>query len=112
MNLTIRQLRYVCEVARLGSVLAASRSLYISQSSILAAITLAEAGMGARIFDRRPARGVSITPAGQRFVAAARIMLAAETEFNRSIGDLNGRVPKVLRIGCFEPFGALFMPEM
>lgn len=112
MNLTVRQLRYVCEVARLGSVLAASKSLYISQSSILAAITLAEAEMGARIFDRRPALGVTITPAGQRFVSAARVMLAAETEFNRSIGDLSGRVPKVLRIGCFEPFGALFMPEM
>jgi DNA-binding transcriptional LysR family regulator len=68
--------------------------------------------MGATIFDRRPARGVLITPAGERFVAAARVMLAAETEFNRSIGDLSERVPKVLRIGCFEPFGALFMPEM
>lgn len=112
MNLTIKQLRYVCEVARLGSVQAASKALLISQSSILAAITLAEGEMGARIFERRPARGVQITPAGERFVSAARMMLSAETEFNRAIGDLTGRVPKVLRIGCFEPFGALFMPEM
>lgn len=112
MNITIRQLRYVCEVARLGSVQAASKALYISQSSILAAISLAEAEMGARIFDRRPARGVQITPAGERFVSAARMMLSAETEFKRAIGDLTDRVPKVLRIGCFEPFGALFMPEM
>lgn len=112
MNLTIRQLRYVCEVARLGSVQAASKALHISQSSILAAITVAEAEMGARIFDRRPARGVQITPAGERFVSAARVMLSAETEFNRAIGDLTDRVPKILRIGCFEPFSALFMPEM
>ncbi|MGO7860141.1 LysR substrate-binding domain-containing protein [Rhizobium leguminosarum] len=112
MNLTIRQLRYVCEVARRGSVQAASKALLISQSSILAAITLAEGEMGARIFERRPARGVQITPAGERFVSAARVMLSAETEFNRAIGDLTDRVPKVLRIGCFEPFGALFMPEM
>jgi DNA-binding transcriptional LysR family regulator len=112
VNLTVRQLRYVCEVARLGSVQAASKALLISQSSILAAITLAEGEMGARIFERRPARGVQITPAGERFVSAAKVMLAAETEFNRAIGDLTDRVPKVLRIGCFEPFGALFMPEM
>ncbi|MFM2278196.1 MAG: hypothetical protein RLZZ444_427 [Pseudomonadota bacterium] len=112
MNLTVRQLRYVCEVARLGSIQAASKALYISQSSILAAITLAEEEMGARIFERRPARGVQITPAGERFVSAARVMLSAATEFNRAIGDLTDRVPKVLRIGCFEPFGALFMPEM
>jgi DNA-binding transcriptional LysR family regulator len=112
MNLTIRQLRYVIEVAQLGSVQAAARSLNISQSSILAAISLAEGEMGARIFDRRPARGVQITPAGERFVSAARVMMAAANEFNRSIGDLSARVPQVLRIGCFEPFGALFMPEM
>lgn len=112
MNLTIRQLRYVCEVASLGSVQAASKVLHISQSSILAAITLAEGEMGARIFERRPARGVQVTPAGERFISAARIMLSAATEFDRAIGDLADRVPKVLRIGCFEPFGALFMPEM
>lgn len=112
MNLTVRQLRYVCEVARLGSVQAASKALHISQSSILAAITLAEGETGTRIFERRPARGARITPAGERFVGAARIMLSAATEFNRAIGDLTERVPKVLRIGCFEPFGALFMPEM
>jgi DNA-binding transcriptional LysR family regulator len=112
MNLSIRQLRYVCEVASLGSVQAASKALHISQSSILAAIALAEGEMGARIFERRPARGVQITPSGERFISAARIMLSAATEFDRAIGDLSERVPKVLRIGCFEPFGALFMPEM
>lgn len=110
MNLTVRQLRYVSEVARLGSVQAASTALHISQSSILAAITLAEGEMGARIFERRPARGVQITPAGERFVTAARIMLSAANEFDRAIGDLSERVPKILRIGCFEPFGALFLP--
>ncbi|MBL0374309.1 LysR family transcriptional regulator [Rhizobium sp. KVB221] len=112
MRLSIRQLRYVCEVARLGSIQAASKAMNISQSSILAAITQAEGDMGARIFERRPSRGVQITPAGERFVSAARIMLSATTEFDRAIGDLSDRVPQVLRIGCFEPFGALFMPEM
>jgi DNA-binding transcriptional LysR family regulator len=110
MNLTLRQLRYVSEVARLGSIQAASNALHISQSSILAAITLGEGEIGARIFERKPAKGVQITPAGERFVSAARIMLAAAKEFDRAIGDLSERVPKVLRIGCFEPFGALFMP--
>ena len=75
-------------------------------------MTKAACDMGARIFERRPARGVQITPAGERFVSAARVMLSAATEFNRSIGDLSNRVPQVLRIGCFEPFGAIFMPEM
>ena len=61
MNLTIRHLRYIQHVAQSGSVQAASRLLSISQSSILAAIDLAEGEIGARIFDRRPARGVTVT---------------------------------------------------
>jgi DNA-binding transcriptional LysR family regulator len=111
-NISLRQLRYVCEVARLGTVLGASKSLLISQSSILAAIDLAEAEMGSRIFERFPAKGVRVTPAGTRFINAAVAMLAAESEFGRAIGDISGRVPKILRIGCFEPFGALFMPDL
>lgn len=112
MQLSVRQLRYVIEVARSGSVQAASRALHISQSSILAAIAMAEAEIGARLFDRRPSRGVQITPAGQRFVTAAHMVIAAASEFDRSVGDLARRVPATLRIGCFEPFGALFMPSL
>lgn len=109
MNLSNRQLRYVCEVARQGSIQAASVTLHISQSSILAAIAIAEDALGARIFDRRPSRGVQITPAGERFVIAARALLAAGAEFEREIGGLARAAPQTLRIACFEPFGSLFM---
>ena len=112
MNLTLRQLRYVCEVARLGTVLAASKSLLISQSSILAAISAAEAEIGARIFERYPAKGVRITEVGLSFVSAARTLLAADVEFTRRIDGIGDRVPPVLRVGCFEPLGSLFMPNM
>lgn len=111
MKLTIRQLRYVHEVALLGSVQAASRALNISQSSILAAISVAEAEIGARLFDRKPARGVKLTPAGERYINAGHYLLEAEKEFDRTIGTLSSRVPPVLRIGCFEPLGAIFMAD-
>lgn len=112
MALTVRQIRYVVEVARLGSIQAASRELAISQSSILAAIDLAEADIGAEMFVRRPSKGMQTTPAGERFVAAARPLLAAETEFVREIGSLAEGPPRTIRIGCFEPFGPLFLPEV
>ncbi|CDN57637.1 Transcriptional regulator, LysR family (plasmid) [Neorhizobium galegae bv. officinalis bv. officinalis str. HAMBI 1141] len=112
LNLSLRQLRYICEVARLGTVLGASKSLRIAQSSILAAIDLAEAEIGSRIFERFPAKGIRVTPAGMRFINAARVMLSSEIEFARAIGGISERVPDVLRIGCFEPFGALFMPDL
>jgi DNA-binding transcriptional LysR family regulator len=111
MNLTTRQIRYICAVAREGSVLAASKAMAISQSSIFAAINIAEDSMRAQIFDRRPARGIVVTPAGDRFIVAARAMLAAEGEFTRAVGGLATGTPQAIRIGCFEPFGGLFMPE-
>ncbi|MET3996301.1 DNA-binding transcriptional LysR family regulator [Bradyrhizobium sp. S3.9.2] len=90
---------------------AASVSLRISQSSILAAIELAETEMGARIFERRPSRGVRVTPAGERFICAARSMLTADAEFKRTIARLGGLSTPAIRIGCFNPFGALFIPD-
>jgi DNA-binding transcriptional LysR family regulator len=112
LNLSLRQIRYVCEVARLGSIRAACSSLHISQSSVLAAITLAEYELNATIFDRRPARGVQITPAGERFVLAARVFLEANMEFGRMVNGLSKGAPQSLRIGCFQPFGSLFLAEL
>ncbi len=110
MNLSLRQVQYVCSVADCGSIQAASRALRISPSSILAAIESAEASLGARIFDRRRANGIQLTPSGERFVAAGRYLLAAETDFQRQIGLLQAETQSV-RIGCFEPFGPLFVIE-
>lgn len=111
MNLSLRQLQYICEVAAAGSVQAASSSLHISPSSILAAISLAESEIGAQIFVRKAARGMFATPVGERFVGSARALLAASKEFDRSIGHLSAQAPDVLRIGCYEPFSVLFIPE-
>ena len=49
MNFTTRQIRDICAVAREGSVLAASKAMGISQSSIFAAINIAEDATRAQI---------------------------------------------------------------
>ena len=112
MKLSLRQIRYVCEVARLGSIKATCSSLHISQSSILAAISLAEDELNATIFDRRPARGVQMTPAGERFILAARVLMEANREFGRMVNGLSTGAPQTLRVGCFHPFGSLFLAEL
>lgn len=104
-------MRYVCEAARLGSISAASEFLGIAQSSILAAIDLAESLLKMRLFERKQARGVRLTPVGDRFVKAALLVLSAQSDFVRSMGELGSTAPRSLRIGCFEPFGALFMAD-
>ncbi len=112
MKLSIRQVRYVCEVASLGSIQAASMSMHISPSSILAAIKLAEGELGAAVSYRRPSEGVRVTPAGERFIAGARALLDAQAQFSRMIGGLAQSTPQTIKIGCFEPFGALFLTEL
>jgi DNA-binding transcriptional LysR family regulator len=112
MKVSIRQIRYVSEVALTGSIQAASKNLNISQTSITAAIDIAEDVAGARIFDRRPARGISVTPVGERFLAAARNILAAEDEFSRAINLLAVGNPPSIKIGCFDSFGSLWLPEV
>lgn len=112
MRLTMRQMRYVDEVARSGSVQGASKKLGISQSSILAAIKTAEDLAGARIFDRRPAKGVVTTPVGNQFLSSVRSMLAAESEFIRSVGEVATKPPHTIRIGCFQPYSTIFMPDL
>ena len=102
----------MCEVARLGSIKATCSSLHISQSSILAAISLAEDELNATIFDRRPARGVQMTPAGERFILAARVLMEANREFGRMVNGLSTGAPQTLRVGCFHPFGSLFLAEL
>lgn len=109
MRLSLRQLAYVVEVSRLGSVARAAQALHISPSSILAAIEAAERDFGTRIFSRRPNRGTIVTTAGERFLVAARSLLTAEADFNRQLDALVSTAPPVVRVGCFEPFGPLFM---
>lgn len=111
MNLTTRQIRYVYEVARCGSIQAAAATIHISPSSIVAAIDMAEEALGAKIFDRQRARGVQITPVGERFVTAARALIAANGAFDREVGALAQGTPQVVKVGCFEPFGSLFIAD-
>lgn len=112
MRISLRQLSYVVAVAEVGSVSGAACKLHISPSSILAAITAAEQDFGCAIFQRRSNRGTTVTPAGSHFLAAAHHLLLAESSFDRQIDVLASVTPPSVHIGCFEPFGALFMPAL
>ena len=108
---TIKQLHYICAVADIGSIMGASDMMRIAQSSINAAIETVEHDLGARVFDRRRGRGARLTPEGERFVQAARRLLAAETRYQQEVHALAEQHSE-LRIGCFEPFAPLFVLEV
>ena len=112
MRLTYKQIGYIRETARLGSITDACKSLNISQSSILAAIDVAEDETKTRLFQRRRGQGMGLTPAGKEFLITAQKFLAAGDEFGRSLGEFSKQAPPVLRLACFSPFGALLLPPV
>lgn len=112
MTLTLRQVEYVVQVARCGSISAASAQLRISQSSVLAAMGEAEKTAKTQIFLRRKGHGVVVTPAGQKFLVSARRFLSAGTDFFASLDELAHPGGQTIRVGCFSPLGPLLIPPL
>ncbi len=111
-RLTFRQVEYLREIDRQGSIAGACKELRISQSSILAAIRVAEETTGARLFNRRKGHGIELTPAGQKFLVSARRFLAAGSDFFTSLDQFSRSRPATVRLGCFSPLGALLIPPV
>lgn len=72
MNLL--HMKYVVEVADIGSVNKAAEKLYVGQSNLSRAIKELESNLGVAIFDRS-AKGMALTPEGEIFVRYARDIL-------------------------------------
>jgi len=65
----------VATLAECGSTVNASVALHLGQSAISRRLLTVEDKLGTRLFERNP-RGLALTPAGRRFVAAAGPLLA------------------------------------
>ncbi len=66
--MNIVYLRFAVEVAKAGSINAASKKLFIAQPNLSRAIKELEAEMGITIFERK-AKGMLLTPDGERFIS-------------------------------------------
>jgi DNA-binding transcriptional LysR family regulator len=70
--LELRVLRYIVAVADDGGFQRAAARMRVAQPSLSRQVALAERRLGVRLFERQPTRP---TPAGESFVASARIIL-------------------------------------
>jgi LysR family nitrogen assimilation transcriptional regulator len=75
MNITLRQLRYFVEIAQSRSFSRAAERLRVAQPALSQNISSLEDSLGAKLFERH-ARGVELSPAGQRLLASASDILA------------------------------------
>ena len=72
--MTLQQLRYVDQVATVGSISEAARKLFVSQPTLTEAVRALEEELRIAIFNRS-AKGVSVTREGEEFLASARQIL-------------------------------------
>lgn len=109
MKFSLRALRYVVETADAGSVTEAAKRLNVSQPSISAALSQIEEELGIQIFIRHLAKGVTLSPAGQRLVNDARLLLNHARDFAQSAQSLGNTLRGEIVIGSFLTLATRFM---
>lgn len=85
--MTLTQLRYIIAIAECGSICAASRDLFVSQSSLSAALKDVETETGIEVF-HRSSKGVSLTLDGQEFLGYARQVVEQADLMERRYGNV------------------------
>lgn len=110
-NLKLHQLRAFVDVARQGSIRAASRLSGLSQPALTKAIQELELALGARLFDRRQ-QGVTLTDIGDNFFKHASLVLeelrVAQEDIQQRLGLAGGRV----NIGVGGSIARTVMPQV
>ena len=79
-----KHMQYVLTVLKEGSFTNAAKKLYVSQPSLSQIIKTAESNLGAPIFNRST-DPITLTPAGQLYVEAARQVTTISTNLVNSV---------------------------
>lgn len=109
---TLRQLDYVCAVAREGGIAQAARHLSISQPSVAQGLDKLEAATGLVLFERHHARGVTLTAQGRQFLNHASDLLKHAAQVERNVAALAAFDAGEIRLGCFTTIAAFYLPGL
>jgi DNA-binding transcriptional LysR family regulator len=112
MRFTLRQVSYFVAAAEAGSITLAAQNVNVSQPSVSEAIAKLEAEFGLQLFVRHRATGLSLTPAGARFLPAAQAMLRQADGLHAIADEIATSVSGPMRIGSFRTFTPVFVTEL
>jgi DNA-binding transcriptional LysR family regulator len=94
----LRHLRYFVAIAEERSFTRAAERLWIAQPGLSQQMLALERELGVQLLERHP-RGISLTQAGELFLARARVALAATDAAAATGGDLQSGVIGSVRLG-------------
>lgn len=106
----LRFLKYVDEVARVGSIRQAAERLHIAPSAVNRRVQDLEQELGTPIFERLP-RGVRLTAAGELFVAYIRSRSAQLDQVRSEIEDLQGLRRGSVKLVASQALAPAFLPK-
>jgi DNA-binding transcriptional LysR family regulator len=110
IRFSLRQLTYFVSAAEQGSTLRAAQKLNVSQPAISMAIGQLEQTFKQKLFVRRHAQGISLTPFGRRKLAQVRHLLAHAAAVSAQPGE--GSLEGELEVGVFSTLAPAFAPGM
>lgn len=105
----LQHLRYLQEIARLGSLSAAARSLRVSQPTLTGAVQGLERELQTTLL-LRGRNGVQLTEAGQVVLRHAGEILLRVEMIEQEVRGVESELRGRFVIGCHESLGAYFLP--
>lgn len=106
----LRQLTYFEAVARCGGFTLAAKQLHVAQSAVSAQIRALEGELGVQLF-ARTTRRVTLTHAGELFLARTRRVLAELDDARGELGELVAVVRGRVTIGATPVVGPFDLPH-
>lgn len=96
--MNIKHAQYMLTVLKEGSITAAARKLYVSQPSLSQTIRLVETSLGTPVFNRNT-DPISLTYAGEKYIAAARQILTINDNLLKEISEITQEDQGTIRLG-------------
>jgi DNA-binding transcriptional LysR family regulator len=109
--MNLNSANYILTILQEGSFSAAAQKLYISQPALSQTVKQVENSLGTPIFIRAGNR-LKLTYAGERYVQAARQMLALENNLQNEINEINKESCGLLRFGIPTQMGFMVIPAI
>lgn len=106
--MSLDSLRWFTKLAEFGSFTKAADNLELSQQTLSARLASLEKDLDAKLVVR--GNPLSLTPAGQAFLAYAKEQQQAQQEMLRQIGEVTGGGAGLLKIGISHMRGRYLMP--
>lgn len=108
--MTLDQLRIFIAVAERQHVTRAAAGLHMAQSAVSAAIAALEARHDTKLFDRI-GRGISLTQAGEIFLAEARAVVARAAAAELVLGELGAMKRGILAVQASQTIASYWLPR-